>query len=134
MSILDSFKAFDFSEGVPYVSITKNGLTFNKGVMKKLGYPQFVVLLMDKDTQRIAIQKCSSATDKSIAFYKGDKEDDANKILSVRWNSRDLMSTVKAMMNWDLSVDSYRAYGEMLEEENAMIFDLSQAEKTEKPE
>ena len=132
MSILDSFKPFDFSEGMPYVSITKNGLTFNKGVMKKLGYPQFVILLMDKETQRIAIQKCSSKTDKAIAFYKGDKEEeDANRILSVRWNSRDLMTTVKAMMDWDLSIDSFRAYGEMLEEEDAMIFDLSKAEKFE---
>lgn len=129
MSILDSFKTFDFSEGMPYVSITKNGLTFNKGVMKKLGYPQYVVLLMDKETQRIAIQKCSSDTDKAIAFYKGDNDEDANKILSVRWNSKDLMSTVKAMMDWDLTIDSYKAYGEMLEEEDAMIFDLSKAER-----
>ena len=131
MSILDTFKPFDFSEGVPYVSITKNGLTFNKGVMKKLGYPQFVVLLMDKDTQRIAIQKCTSETDKSIAFYKADKEDDANKILSVRWNSKDLMFTIKTMMGWDLSIDSYRTKGEMVEEEDAMIFDLTKAETFE---
>lgn len=132
MSILDSFKTFDFSEGMPYVSITKNGLTFNKGVTKKLGYPQYVVLLIDKETQRIAIQKCSSDADKAFPFYKGDKEEeDANRIFSVRWNSKDLLSTVKTMMDWDLAIDSYRANGEMLEEENAMIFDLSKAEKIE---
>lgn len=131
MSILDSFKTFDFSEGMPYVSITRNGLTFNKGVMKKLGCPQFVVLLVDKDTQRIAIQKSSSEMSKSIPFYKGDKEDDANKVFSVRWNFRDLICTIKTMMDWDLSIDSFRAYGEMLEEEDAMIFDLSKAEKFE---
>ena len=68
---------------------------------------------------------------KSIPFYKGDKEDDANKVFSVRWNFRDLICTIKTMMDWDLSIDSFRAYGEMLEEEDAMIFDLSKAEKFE---
>ena len=29
---LSNFKTFDFSEGVPYISITSNGITFNKSV------------------------------------------------------------------------------------------------------
>ncbi len=36
---LSGFSAFDFSEGVPYFSITQNGLTFNKAVVLKLGSP-----------------------------------------------------------------------------------------------
>ena len=30
MSIFDGFTSFNFDEGVPYVSITKNGVTFMK--------------------------------------------------------------------------------------------------------
>ena len=37
MSLLENFKAFNFNEGVPYVSVTSNGMTFNKSVIMKLG-------------------------------------------------------------------------------------------------
>ena len=45
MSLLENFKAFNFNEGVPYVSVTSNGMTFNKSVIMKLGYPEHVLLL-----------------------------------------------------------------------------------------
>ena len=35
---LSNFKTFDFSEGVPYISITSNGITFNKSVIMKMKY------------------------------------------------------------------------------------------------
>ena len=47
MTMLEGFKPFNFSEGVPYVSITNNGMTFNKSVVMKLDYPEQVVLLID---------------------------------------------------------------------------------------
>ena len=49
MSILDSFVSYNFNAGVPYVSITNNGMTFNKAVVIKLGYPRHVVLLVDAE-------------------------------------------------------------------------------------
>ena len=42
MSLLENFKPFNFNEGVPYVSITINGMTFNKSVIMKLEYPESV--------------------------------------------------------------------------------------------
>ena len=62
MSMLENFKPFNFNEGVPYVSITNNGITFNKSVVIKLDYPEFVVLLIDENSKRIANQKCESNT------------------------------------------------------------------------
>ena len=56
MTMLEGFKPFNFSEGVPYVSITNNGMTFNKSVVMKLDYPEQVVLLIDNETRRIALQ------------------------------------------------------------------------------
>ena len=41
---LSGFKAFDFSEGIPYFSVTKNGLTFSKAVTLKLGCPAYARL------------------------------------------------------------------------------------------
>lgn len=62
MSLLENFKPFNFNEGVPYVSITINGMTFNKSVIMKLEYPEYVRLLIDEETKRIAVQPCAQDT------------------------------------------------------------------------
>ena len=36
MSMFENFTTFNFNEGVPYVTVTKNGVAFNKGVIMKL--------------------------------------------------------------------------------------------------
>ena len=70
MSALDGFRAFNFNEGVPYVSVTSNGMTFNKAVIMKLGYPEHVVLLIDDENKRIAIQVCEEEAPNSVSFFK----------------------------------------------------------------
>ena len=52
MSVLDGFTAFNFDEGVPYVSVTRNGVTFNKAVVMKLNYPENVLLLISDAEKR----------------------------------------------------------------------------------
>ena len=123
MSLLENFKTFNFNEGVPYVSVTSNGITFNKAVVMKLDYPQYVVLLIDENSQRIAIQVCDEKTPNAVAFYKEKK----SNVISVRWNGRDLLNTIKNMMGWNLEKESYRTDGELIQEENAMIFNLRDA-------
>ena len=123
MSLLENFKTFNFNEGVAYVSVTNNGITFNKAVVMKLDYPKFVVLLIDDDSRRIALQVCDEKTPNSVAFFKEKK----SNVISVRWNGRDLLNTIKTMMGWNLEKESYRTEGELIQEENAMIFDLNNA-------
>ena len=91
MSILDSFVSYNFNAGVPYVSITNNGMTFNKAVVIKLGYPRHVVLLVDAEGKRVAVQACDDTTPNSVAFYKEKK----SNVISVRWNGRDLLNTIQ---------------------------------------
>ena len=105
MTMLEGFKPFNFSEGVPYVSITNNGMTFNKSVVMKLDYPEQVVLLID------------------ASFYKEKK----NNVISVRWNGRDLLNTIQAMMGWNLSKGGFRIEGTLLKADHAMLFDLNAA-------
>lgn len=119
------FSTFDFEEGVPYVSVTKNGITFNKGVVLKLGRPSRVELLINGSTKQIAIRGCDESTPRSNAFYRENNRG----VVSVRWNSRDLLSTLKDMMGWNLDLDSYRVEGTLLKEEGAMLFDFNKAEK-----
>lgn len=124
MSLLENFKAFNFNEGVPYVSVTSNGMTFNKSVIMKLGYPEHVLLLIDEETKRIAVQPCTQETPNAAPFYNKAKKSNA---LSVRWNGRDLLNTIQDLMNWDLSQCGYRIDGVLLKEEQAMLFDLTHA-------
>ena len=123
MATLAGFKAFNFSEGVAYVSATNNGITFNRSVLLKLGCPTHVVLLINEDAKQIAVQACDESDENAVPFYKKK----ANDVLSVRWNSRDLMNNLSAMMGWDLNTKSYRVEGVLLKDENAILFDFSKA-------
>ena len=124
MSLLENFKPFNFNEGVPYVSITINGMTFNKSVIMKLEYLEYVRLLIDDETKRIAIQRCEQGTPNAANFYNKKKK---SNILSVRWNGRDLLNTIQEIMHWDLSKCGYRVDGVLLKEDQAMLFDLTHA-------
>lgn len=123
MSMLSGFKPFNFNEGVPYVSVTTNGVTFNKSVVMKLDYPEHVVLLIDEEGKRIAIQACDENTDNAAPFYKPKKND----VISVRWNGRDLLNTLQAITGWNLNEKAFRVEGTLLKSERAMLFDLSKA-------
>ena len=122
MSIFDGFTSFNFEEGVPYVSITKNGVTFNKAVIMKLDYPAFVQLLINPEGKQIAIKSCAEGDQNSTSFFK--KKETSN-VLSVRWNVKDLLNTLQEITGWDLSSDGYRVDGTLIKEEGAMLFDLN---------
>ena len=120
MTILDGFKPFDFSVGAPYASITANGVTFNKSVVAKLGFPEFVLLLIDEEGQRIAIMPCDANTPNAVAFFRERK----SGTISVRWNSKDLLNVLQELMCVDLSTGGFRVEGKYLRAENAMLFEL----------
>ena len=123
MMDLSNFSVFDFKEGVPYVSITSNGLTFNKSVIMKLHYPEFVILLINNESKQIAVQACDETNEKAVQFYK----ENANGVISVRWNAKDLINTISRMCEWDLSQVSYRVNGVLIPEQSLMLFDLTDA-------
>lgn len=124
MSLLEGFEAFDFSEGAPYVSVTKNGVTFNKAVVLKLGNPRFVTLLINSQTHQIAVQASDENNPKAVPFFKEKK----SGLVSVRWNSKDLLFTISSMMDWNLDSTSYRVTGTLYREEKAFIFNFDKAE------
>ena len=107
---LSGFAVFDFSEGIPYFSVTSNGVTFNRAVTLKLGTPAFVRLLINESTRQVALQVCDESTPKAVAFYKPK----TNGVLSVRWNAQDLVATFKRLMESDLQ-HGFRVNGELVE-------------------
>ena len=118
---LSGFAVFDFSEGIPYFSVTSNGVTFNRAVTLKLGTPAFVRLLINESTRQVALQVCDESTPKAVAFYKPK----TNGVLSVRWNAQELVATFKRLMESDLQ-HGFRVNGELVEN-GLMVFDLNTA-------
>lgn len=125
MSFFEGFTTFNFSEGVPFVSVTRNGVTFNKGVVLKMDCPKHVLLLVNANSKQIAIVACSENTPKATVFFNEEKKKNA---YSVRWNGRDLLNTIKSITGWNLSKEGYKVEGQLVPEERAMLFDLTMAE------
>ena len=118
---LSGFAVFDFSEGIPYFSVTSNGVTFNRAVTLKLGTPAFVRLLINESTRQVALQVCDESTPKAVAFYKPK----TNGVLSVRWNAQDLVATFKRLIESDFQ-HGFRVNGELVDN-CLMVFDLNTA-------
>ena len=120
---LEKFKPFNFGEGVPFVSVTLNGLTFNKAVVMKMGFPKFARLLINDEDKMIAVQATDENEDMAVPFYRIHK----NKQTSVRWNSRDLLNTISTMMEWNLHMQNFKVEGTFDKSANITVFDLKRA-------
>lgn len=124
MGMLDGFEVIDAVYGVPSVSITKNGISFNKTTLEKLNCPEYAKALIDKQGKRIAIVPCGEAEKGARIFFKNGR-DTSN---GVRWNNYDLRTTVERMMGWNLADGGWKIAGLYSEEDDALIFDLKEAE------
>ncbi|MDY6302901.1 MAG: hypothetical protein SPL32_01275 [Succiniclasticum sp.] len=121
---LSNFKPFNFQEGVPYLSVTENGVTFNKAVTLKMQKPEYVLFLIDRQEKMVALKACDEKTPNAVKFFNTNRN---NTILSVRWNSRDLLNTLSQLMDWDLSKGGYRIPGTFYQEDNVILFDLKES-------
>lgn len=124
MGILDGFELVEPISGAPTMTVTKNGVSFNKTTLEKLGCPEYVQVLIDKIGKRIAIVPCLHRDKGSRPFYKPGKETSNG----VRWNNYDLKSTIETMMGWNLMMCSWKVTGVYSEEVHALLFNLVDAE------
>lgn len=122
--MLEGFKQYNMSTGKSSISITENGVSFSKTCVIKMDKCPYVKLFIDETDKRIAIQKAQKEDDGSITFYN------AKKIISVRWNNKELLKTISKMMGWELRGNVFKADGDYNVTEEAMIFDLKDAVKT----
>ena len=119
--MLEGFKKVNLTSGLPYVSITDNGMTFSKNAVIKMGKPKNVVLLMNEEKKMIAVQICDANEEGSIQFFKNIKS------INVRINNKDFIYTLSRLMNWNIKEEGYRIVGDWYENEQVMIFDLTKA-------
>ena len=124
--MLEGFLEVPILQGSSFMSITDNGINFNKNVVKHMQGAENIILLCNSTKKQIAIQKCDKGRENSIQFYRDEK----NFVNGVRFNNREVVQMIVSMMNWQEF--NYRADGFLTSDRNTMIFDLNSARKFNK--
>ena len=119
---LTGFQIFDFSIGVPSVSITRYGVTFNKSTVLKLGNPEYVRLFIKRDAKLIALRSCKKTDTGAVKFYRAKK----SGVMSVRWNHGGLMNELRVLLKSDLNTNGFRVSGERVDCDT-ILFDMNTA-------
>lgn len=126
MADLSKFTALSFGSTGPLASVTRNGVTFNKAAVDRMGGTQYVLLLLDESAQQFAIQKCTQNTPQAMPFVAAIKPGAP----SVRWGSKEFLKILKRLTGWpleDKACKGFKVPGEYQRSDNAMIFDLTKA-------
>lgn len=120
---LEGFEAISFGSSGMSVSITKNGVTFNKSTVQKLGSPPNVVLLINKEKKQFAIKAAGAKDLAPMPFCSTDKNSP-----SVRWSSKEFLRLLSGLMKWELKTNNgYKVNGAYNASDKAIIFDLNDA-------
>ena len=123
--MLENFKPIQIVKGIAFMSVSNNGISFNKNVVIKMNRPEIIRLMMNEEQLQFAIQATTDNDDSTMSFYN-DNIDIRN---GIRTHNRDLENTLAQLMDWDLDSFVYRVDGVYLEKENAMLFELKKARR-----
>lgn len=118
---LEEFKKINLAPGNPSISVTSNGVTFNKAAIVKLDEAEKVNLFINEEVKALAVAICTDE-DKALNFFKKGK-----KVFSVRWNNKDLLGSLEHLMGWNLKESGYRIQGTYDRDQSALFFDLKEA-------
>jgi len=120
--MLSGFKPISITTGFPTLTLTKNGVGFNKAAILKMDGPHFVRVAINAEKNMLALIACDEDDEYATSFAK-----DGKKTINVRWNSRDFANTIAEMSQWDGTSRGKKVTGQYLPDENALIFDLNRA-------
>ena len=123
--MLEGFVEIPILQGSSFLSVTDNGLNFNKNVVKHMQRAERVKIFCNSAKKQIAIQKCDKNTENSIPFYRNEK----NLTSGVRFNNREVQQMIATMMDWNLSEYNYRVDGFLADDGKTMIFNLNNSRR-----
>lgn len=121
--MLEGFVEIPIISGSTFMSLSNNGLAFNKNVVIKTGNPGYVKFLINQELKKFALQVSNESDPVAVKFIQPGM-DIKN---GVRYHNRDIEKLLASMMNWDLNNLTYRIDGDYNDSCHAMIFDLNQA-------
>ncbi len=122
--MLDGFEKITASSGRCFLSVTSNGLTFNKSAIARMNKPERINFFINFAQKKLAVQICDDSADKdAVSFCQKGKEYKNG----LRINNRELQQKLADLMGWDLKIKNYRIDGIFYSEDRAMIFDMNMA-------
>ncbi len=120
---LSRFKTIEPIKGTPSISITKNGVTFTKASIQKLGKPAYIEIMIDEEDKVLATLARHEDDGNFFSFIAPGRD-----TLSVRIGNRDLRNQISSLMDWDLEkTNGFRIEGEYDKETIGLFFDLKEA-------
>ena len=103
--------------------LNQNGVTFTKKVLEDLGYPAFVLCLLDAKAKVFAIRSCKSNEPKEFKFSKPRGEQKGVVTIS----DKNLLDTLRAVTGEDwIPGKRYRVRGFWVADAKTMCFDLNE--------
>lgn len=118
MGLLDTFELMN-APAVPFITLSRYGITFSKYSLEKLAYAQYVHAYIDRDAKQFAIQPCQK-DEAAIELVSHDKPNPA----FVRWGNRKMLRTLVGLAGINVNEKSYRINGVYYKEEDVIIYDL----------
>ncbi len=120
MGYLDSFVLVSDKDR-PFITLRERSITFSKTAIEKLNYSPYVHMYIDKKAKKVAFQEANNDGD-AIPFYKEPKE---GRPVFVRISDKKKTKMMLDLAGVEGSDKGIRFYGEFIEEEKLIGFDLS---------
>lgn len=118
--MFEKYDVYKITVGTPTITVSKNGVGFNKQAIVKLGYSNYIRILINREENKVAILASEDKTDDSHEFC-------LNKVkpINIRLNYKDFTSTLYALTKKSISARGFRVEGEYLAEYKAVVFDFN---------
>lgn len=113
--------------GSPALSVTENGVTFNAQVTTLLRFPEYVQLLVNRNSKQAALRVCEKNADGALKFYKRKIQHGAD-VYSIRWNSQSVKDIVMQLIGTTEIGYGFRVKGRLIEP-GLVLFDMSNAKR-----
>lgn len=116
---ISGFVPFDFSIGVPYISVTENGVTFNRSVTILLGHPEFIRVSFNEEERLVFVEPGVCGEVGCVKYFSPGRRAD-----SVRLAGDSFIIFMMKMCGGDRDL-GYKVTGEQMD--GGIMFDMKKA-------
>lgn len=120
MAYLDSFELVSDRDR-PFITLRDRSITFSKSAIELLDYSPYVHMYIDRKARKVAFQEAENDGD-AIPFFKEPKE---GRPVFVRISDKKKTKMMLDLAGVEGSEKGIRFYGEFIENEKLIGFDLS---------
>ena len=124
MSVLDGFELFQPDNSRPFITLRSHSITFSKRAVECLEYTEYVHMYIDETHKKVAFQ-VAQLDSRSMVFYQKPQP---GKNMLVRISNKDIAFKLAALAGIQVDKRGIRCFGEYIEEEKLIMFDLTNLE------